>query len=376
MKKDIKISIVDHTINEVIRLGVNNPADVRFMLSVLKKYSLDAANVSLNNLEKNMVEFEADEFSEIMRCRVRCSGHEIFRAKKLGFSKIVINTSFDPFTPIQDMLEPVLQMACSNDQEIYLSIDNALEFSIRDVETIYPLIAKYGIKRLILGDRSGKADPFTTYDKLGFLWNTIQCPVEYVGYNDYGTATANTLSALRAGVEYVATAVSGIGIPGVAAMEEVLMAARHLWKNEQVPDGYSIAADCENILYRAGIMLPGEKAIIGKNVFAHESGIHVDGVLKNPDLYEAIKPEEVGLRRLLVIGKHSGTASLAQKLRQLGLSLSPEKAAVLLEKVRNTAILQKKPLTDLQLKTLYDLQMESVKDPNIHLSGKGEMSCD
>ncbi|WP_440945370.1 homocitrate synthase/isopropylmalate synthase family protein [Methanosarcina sp. T3] len=376
MKTDIKISIVDHTINEVIRLGVNNPADVRFMLSVLKKYSFDTADVSLNNLEKNMVGFEADEFSESIRCRVKCSGQEIFRTKKLGFSKIVINTSLNPLTPIQDTLEPVLQMACSNDQEIYLSIDNALEFSIRDLEAVYPLIAEYGIKRLILGDRNGKMDPFTTYDKLGSLGNTMQCPVEYVGCNDYGTATANTLSALRAGVEYVATAVSGIGIPGVAAMEEVLMAARHLWKNEQVPNGYSIATDCENILYRAGIMLPGEKAIIGKNVFAHESGIHVDGVLKNPNLYEAIKPEEVGLHRLLVIGKHSGTASLVQKLRHLGLSLSPEKAAALLEKVRNTAILQKKPLTDLQLKTLYDLQMESVKDSNIHLSGKGEMPCD
>lgn len=376
MKTDVKISIIDHTINEVIRLGVNNPADIEFMLSILKKYSLDVADVSLDNLEKNMIEFEADDFLESMRCRVRCSRQEIFKAKKLGFSKMVISTSLDPLVSINNVLESALQIVCSNDQEIYLSINNALEFPIEEIETLDPIIAEYGVKRLILGDLNGKMDPFTTYNKLSLLINTAQRPVEYMGCNDYGMATANTLSALRAGVEYVATAVSGIGIPGVAAMEEVLMAARHLWKNEQVPNGYSIATDCEKILYKAGVTLPGEKAVIGKNVFAHESGIHVDGVIKDPNLYEAIKPEEVGLSRFLVIGKHSGTTSLMQKLRQLNLTLSQEEAATLLEKVRHTAILQKKPLTDAQLKNLYYLQIEPVKESNIHLPGKGEMPCD
>lgn len=376
MKKNIKISIVDYTINEVMRLGGNTSADLRFMLSLIDKYSLDVVDVSLSNLEKNVVDFEADYFLENIRCRVKCSRQEIVKAKKFGFSKIVINTSFDPLIPISDMLEPALQIALSNGQEIYLNIDNALEFPVEKIITLCPLVPEYGIKRLILGDINGKLDPFDTCKKLGTLIERVQCPLEYMGYNDYGTATANTLSALRAGIEYVATAVSGIGIPGVAAMEEVLMAARHLWKNEQVPEGYSIATDCENILCRAGIKLPGEKAIIGKNVFAHESGIHVDGVIKNPNLYEAIRPEEVGLSRTLVIGKHSGTGSLVQKLRQLGLALSPEGAAALLEKVRHTAILQKRPLTDVQLKTLYDLQMESVTDSCICLSGKGEIPCD
>lgn len=279
---------------------------------------------------------------------MECSKQEIFKAKKLGFSKIVINTSLDPFASVHDKLkltEHVLQTVCSSDQEIYISIDNALEFPVEEVNIVDILdsfIAEHGIKRLILGDINGKMDPFTTYNKLNLFMNISQCPVEYTGCNNYGMATANTLSALRAGVEFVATAVSDIGIPGVAAMEEVLMTARHLWKNEKVPNGYTIATDCENILQRAGIVLPGEKAIIGKNVFAHESGIHVDGVIKNPNLYEAIKPEEVGLSRFLVLGKHSGTASLMQKLRQFNLALNPQEAATLLDKVRHTAILQKK----------------------------------
>ncbi|MCM1565794.1 MAG: hypothetical protein NC238_07550, partial [Dehalobacter sp.] len=71
-----------------------------------------------------------------------------------------------------------------------------------------------------------------------------------------------------------------------------------------------------------------------------------------------------------------GTASLTQKLRQLDLALSPQEAATLLDKVRHTAILQKKPVTDAQLKTLYNLHMESVNESNVHLSIKGEISCD
>lgn len=68
-------------------------------------------------------------------------------------------------------------------------------------------------------------------------------------------------------------------------MEEVLMAARHLWKNEQVPNGYTIAADCENILHRAGIILPGEKAIIGKKMYSHTNPVSMLTVLSKIQIY-------------------------------------------------------------------------------------------
>jgi homocitrate synthase NifV len=112
----------------------------------LKKYSLDVADVSLDNLEKNIVRlekkiarFRTDGLFENLRCRVECSKQEIFKAKKLGFSKIVINTSLDPFASVHDKLkltEHVLQTVCSSDQEIYISIDNALEFPVEEVNIV------------------------------------------------------------------------------------------------------------------------------------------------------------------------------------------------------------------------------------------------
>jgi homocitrate synthase NifV len=151
----------------------------------------------------------------------------------------------------------------------------------------------------------------------------------------------------------VATAVGGIGLPNHAAMEEVLMAVKHLWKQDQVSSGSSLTADCKEILSYMGIQLPVDKALIGRDVFAHESGIHVDGITKNPLIYEVIQPEEVGQTRQLIIGKHSGTASLKVKFLQWNLELDQAEALRMLERVRRIASLQKSPLSDLQLRHLY-----------------------
>jgi|GEM_PF-584814 homocitrate synthase NifV len=359
-KMNRKISIVDHTVNEVLRLGYYNPDDIHLMLSILKKYALDFVDISLHHVEKSGGIFEADDLCNRIRCIVNCSEREIVLAKELGFSNIIINCSLGSNISIYSILESALKKACDSGHTIYLCIDNAIEFATEVTGKLSPLVVKYGVERLIIGDIDGNSDPFTTYDRLRDLLKSEQCPIEYLGGNEYGMATANTLSALKAGVEYVATSVSGIGVPGMAPMEEVLMAARHLWKNQLVPDGSNLAIDCKTILSKAGILLPDEKAVIGSRVFAHESGIHVDGILKNPELYEIMKPEEVGLSRYLVIGKHSGTASLMYKFRQMNFSLSQDNATELLKMVRNVAISQKKPVTDLQLELIYSLQMELV----------------
>ncbi len=356
---DIKISMIDYTINEIMRLGVTASSDIKAMLSVLNKYALEFADISLDNYEKNKTHISEEDLHEF-RCVTACNIQEINRAKEAGFSKIRINVSADSAGSVLTSLNAVLQKVYDKGLDLYLSIDNILEFPAEEAEKVYPLVLKYKLKRLVLGDMKASLEPFTTYDRLLVLKKKAVCPLEYMACNDYGLATANTLSAIRAGISFVAAAVGGIGCPRMAAMEEVLMSVRHLWKEDRVPEGRSMAADCAGILDKAGIILPGEKAVIGKCVFAHESGIHVDGIVKNPELYEVIKPEEVGLSRILVIGKYSGTASLIQKFRQFHMELSQENARILLDAVRDTANSQKGPLTDVQLKTLYVSQMKDL----------------
>ena len=142
-------------------------------------------------------------------------------------------------------------------------------------------------------------------------------------HNDLGLAVANTLAAIRAGVRQVECTINGIGErAGNAALEEAVMAIRT--RPDAAP--YSTGIRTENILRTSkllstitGFDVQPNKAIVGRNAFAHESGIHQDGMLKNPATYEIMTPESVGwTKSSLVMGKHSGRAAFRDKLRAMG----------------------------------------------------------
>ena len=142
-------------------------------------------------------------------------------------------------------------------------------------------------------------------------------------HNDLGLAVANTLAAIRAGVRQVECTINGIGErAGNAALEEAVMAVRT--RHDAVP--YHTGVRTEGILRVSkmlatitGFDVQPNKAIVGRNAFAHESGIHQDGVLKNAATYEIMTPESVGwTKSSLVMGKHSGRAAFRDKLQALG----------------------------------------------------------
>jgi homocitrate synthase NifV len=271
----------------------------------------------------------------------------------MGFSRVVITWLHQRQNPALDQLAAILAAAREFVQELYLCIENASDYSAAELTCYWPLLLRYEVKRFIYQDQGSRLQPFSVYQTIDILQQTIPCPLEFHGHNAYGLATANSLAALRSGVSHVAAAVSGIGLPNHAAMEEILMTVKHLWHQDLVPSGSSLATDCTQILSYMEIPLPVDKALIGRDVFAHESGIHVDGIGKNPLLYEVIQPEAVGQTRRLVVGKHSGTASLTIKFSQWNLKLDPAEASQMLEKVKQIASLQKRALSDLQLHQLY-----------------------
>jgi len=142
-------------------------------------------------------------------------------------------------------------------------------------------------------------------------------------HNDLGLAVANTLAAVAAGVRQIECTINGIGErAGNASLEEVVMAIRT--RPDAVPCKPNIVT--QNILKTSrllstitGFDVQPNKAIVGRNAFAHESGIHQDGVLKNAATYEIMTPESVGWTKTnLVMGKHSGRAAFRDKLRALG----------------------------------------------------------
>jgi 2-isopropylmalate synthase len=180
-------------------------------------------------------------------------------------------------------------------------------------------------------------------------------------HNDLGMAVANSLAGVRAGARQVECTINGIGErAGNAALEEIVMAIKV--RNDVLP--YDVGIDTTMLtraskLVAAATSFPVQynKAIVGRNAFAHESGIHQDGMLKHTQTYEIMEPETVGVTKSsLVMGKHSGRAAFRAKLKDLGYELG--------ENAFEDAFVRLKALAD-RKKVVYDEDIEALVDEEI-----------
>jgi len=212
-----------------------------------------------------------------------------------------------------------------------------------------------GADRFRFCDTLGILDPFAMHEKISLLRRSVpEMALEVHTHNDLGMATANALAAIRAGARFVNTTVNGLGErAGNAALEEVVMALKVACGMETDIDTHRFLQLSRLVSKASRRPVPPWKAVVGKRVFAHESGIHADGVIKNPKNYEGFDPSEVGLQRYLVVGKHSGTSGVIKRYQSLGISLAREEAACLLVRVRAMAERLKRPLSDSDLRMLY-----------------------
>ncbi len=175
-------------------------------------------------------------------------------------------------------------------------------------------------------------------------------------HNDLGMATANSLAAVAAGARQVECTINGLGErAGNAALEEIVMALKV--RADALPfrtevDSTRLMAASHLVSTVTGFPVQFNKAIVGKNAFAHESGIHQDGVLKNAETFEIMKPEDVGLSSSdLVMGKHSGRHAFRDKLKQLGMEMG--------ENAMNDAFVRFKALAD-RKKEIYDADIVAI----------------
>ena len=185
-------------------------------------------------------------------------------------------------------------------------------------------------------------------------------------HNDLGMAVANSLAGVRAGARQVECTINGLGErAGNAALEEVVMALRT--RADAMP--YHTGIDSTHLsrvskLVSAASNFPVQynKAIVGKNAFAHESGIHQDGMLKNAETYEIMTPASVGLKETtLVMGKHSGRAAFKDKLRELGYELGDNQFQEAFVRFKDLAD-RKKHIYDADIVALVDDEAGSADD--------------
>ncbi len=186
-------------------------------------------------------------------------------------------------------------------------------------------------------------------------------------HDDLGMAVANSLAAVAAGAGQIECTINGIGErAGNAALEEVVMAMRtreDFFHCRTGIDARRLVPTSRLVSKTTGFNVQRNKAIVGRNAFAHESGIHQDGMLKERSTYEIMSPEEVGFAKTdLVLGKHSGRAALADRARSLGYTLSGEQLQPVFEQFKLLAD-KKKELYDGDIVALIQQQLSGGEEP-------------
>ncbi|MCK5680205.1 2-isopropylmalate synthase, partial [bacterium] len=254
-----------------------------------------------------------------------------------------------------------VRYACTLTSNVEFSAEDATRSDIDFLVKILTAVIEAGATTINIPDTVGYTVPreyFSMIDEIkGRLPNggdgvviSVHC------HNDLGLATANSIAAIQAGARQVECTVNGIGErAGNASLEELVMAFRTRPDNLSYATGVvtpQIYSTSRLVSQVTGIRVQPNKAIVGANAFAHEAGIHQDGVLKNKATYEIMTPESIGLpQNSLVMGKHSGRHAFNEKITGLGYELEPEQV--------ETAFVAFKKLAD-KKKEVFDEDIEAL----------------
>ena len=229
-----------------------------------------------------------------------------------------------------EALEQVSQMVrfgCAHTEEVEFSAEDASRSDIDYLCDVAEAAAQAGAKIINLPDTVGYTTP-EEYAEMFFWVRSRLTAYPHIVYsahchNDLGLAVANSLAAIAAGARQVECTINGIGErAGNASLEEIAVALHVRQSRLRVATNIrleKIYSTSRLLTAITGISVPPNKAVVGANAFAHDAGIHQDGILKNPLTYEINVPEKVGVpSRRLVLGKHSGRNALRARLAELG----------------------------------------------------------
>ena len=261
---------------------------------------------------------------------------------------------------IMEMVSESVAYASKLCPDVQFSAEDACRSDREFLTRVFETAIKNGATTINIPDTVGYMTPTEMYALAKFVMeNTMgseRVSLAVHCHNDLGMATANSLAGIAAGAAQVDCTVNGIGErAGNAALEEVLMA---LYTRKNYYD-VSFRADTRQIYRTSRLVqtitaaaIPPNKAIIGQNVFSHESGIHQHGVMANRATYEIMTPESVGIpQNTMVLGKHSGRHAFESKVRELGYDISPEEI--------NSAFGRFKLLAD-KKKVIFDRDIETL----------------
>jgi len=218
---------------------------------------------------------------------------------------------------------------------VAFSAEDATRTDLDFLKNIYKRAQSYGADRVHIADTVGAISP----QGMGYLVNELKQEIDIEialhCHNDFGMALSNSIAGLLAGASAVSTTVNGIGErAGNTSLEELVMTLLLIYGVDldfNIGVFYELSQIVEEL---TNMKVPDNKPIVGKNVFRHESGIHVDAVIEEPLTYEPFLPELIGHQRRIVLGKHSGCRAVKAKLDECGIDVTRDELCKIVEIVK------------------------------------------
>ncbi|MCX7654950.1 MAG: hypothetical protein N2Z76_00280 [Treponemataceae bacterium] len=255
---------------------------------------------------------------------------DVMRETKLGWSRSQL------FQKAADLIHWCLD----NGLTVYVGAEDASRTEESFLIEYFCRTAEWGAKRFRYADTVGCEYPTKVRERLGRICRYVPFPVEYHGHNDMGLATANSLAAVEGGCTAVSVTVNGLGErAGNASLAEVAVALKLCLGKETGIDFSHLAVVSRLVAYVSHRPLGPDRPLVGSCAFTHESGIHVDGILKNPLLYTAVPPELVGRSHRFVAGRNSGTSAIRFLAQQEEYDFSERELEKILTLLKNPRIL-------------------------------------
>ncbi len=325
---------------DVIEAGfaAASPGDLESIREVSKQLEKPVIT-SLARAVKKDIEAAAEALKDAKRKRIHTfiATSPIHVEKKLGMT----------YEGVIEAAVEAVKYARNFTDDIEFSAEDATRSDWDYLCEIFEKVIDAGATTINLPDTVGYTMPQEYYELIKYIMNKVpnidKAVISAHCHNDLGMAVANSLSAILAGATQVECTINGIGErAGNAAMEEIVMAIKV--RSDFYKDCYTgintkeIYPTSRLVRKITGLKVQRNKAIVGMNAFAHEAGIHQDGVIKEKSTYEIMKPEDVGIdTSTLVLGKHSGRHGLEERLKELGYNLTKEQIDEIFEVFKKLA---------------------------------------
>ncbi len=325
----------------------------------IKALDLNSTIVGLSRSVKNDIDAVLDADLEYIHLFIGTS--PLHRDYKLKMSKETI---------IQKATESI-DYAKDHGLEVEFSAEDATRTEKEFLFDFYDAVIDAGTDFIDVPDTVGVLTPIITEQLITDLKSKFNTPLSVHFHNDFGLATANTLKAIECGANQAHVTVNGMGErTGNASLEELIVTLKVAYDIDLGMDTtrlYSLS----NLIGRiTGIKMPVNKPIVGDNAFAHESGIHVHGILNNSSTYEGISPDLVGHSRKIILGKHTGANALKSKLKEYHIDLNQDQFDKVFTQIKDLGD-KGKCITDDDLIAIALTQLVSARETPIVLKGLG-----